>query len=46
MDVTGEAFDYRFVIVYDLRLGTVEGGDELGDVVDFGLVVDAGTDFL
>lgn len=46
MDVSGKAFDYWFVIVYDLWLGTVEGGNELGDVVDFGLVVDAGADFL
>lgn len=38
MDVTGESFNNGSIIVHNLWLGTFKGGNELGDIVDLGLV--------
>jgi hypothetical protein len=46
VDVPGELLDFRSVLVDDIWVGPLESWDELGNIVDLGIVKNTWTDFL
>lgn len=46
VDVAGEVFDLRAVVVDNIWMGAIECRDEFGDVVDLSVIEDARLDLL
>lgn len=46
MNMACETLDDGTIVIYNVRLGKLEGWDKFGDVVDFCVVINTRTDFL